>query len=536
MSADKRESSSLASEYYSNYLYGTDISSAIDYVAIMKHIVNSTTLGEVNRRMKELLPEANDNMVIGCWSIEKDSAYYPSEKELEAALFAGRKAPTSPYTDNLKDAKLLNGLPNKGFIVKNERFSDLDYTKLTLSNGAVVLLKHTDIDKSQVLFKAYGKGGWTLYGEDQDPNILMLGHIPFGNNGLSSSQVEKLLAGKRVHLSQGISQRYFSLTGSANPVDLETLMQMIYARFTNVSKDSIAYQKAIRDMAIYLNNRKTDPESAFSDSVSVTSNGHHPRFKLLAEEDLAKVSNEGVLSIIQDQTSAPRNYTFLFVGNYEEPAILPLIEQYLASIPNKKELPEGHFIKTWLKEDAYCHFKRQMETPKAMVNMDWFTESIPYTLENNVTVQAICEMLNLLYNKIVREENSATYGCYADYYIIRGEKEEYQIGFTADCEMHPEKCDSVLALMKNTFSSMADSIDRTIFSSAKESLLKSLDELEKTKNGFWLDIIWKKENRGIDLYINRIQHIKQLTPYKIQQFLKHFLKTSHFSATLMEPK
>ena len=181
-----------------------------------------------------------------------------------------------------------------------------------------------------------------------------------------------------------------------------------------------------------------------------------------------------------------------------------------------------------------------------MVNMDWFTESIPYTLENNVTVQAICEMLNLLYNKIVREENSATYGCYADYYIIRGEKEEYQIGFTADCEMHPEKCDSVLALMKNTFSSMADSIDRTIFSTmmtsyfrlvfAKESLLKSLDELEKTKNGFWLDIIWKKENRGIDLYINRIQHIKQLTPYKIQQFLKHFLKTSHFSATLMEPK
>ena len=536
MSADKRESSSLASEYYSNYLYGTDISSAIDYVAIMKQIVNSTTLCEVNRRMKELLPEANDNMVICCWNIEKDSAYYPSEKELEAALFAGRKAPTSPYTDNLKDAKLLNGLPNKGFIVKNERFSDLDYTKLTLSNGAVVLLKHTDIDKSQVLFKAYGKGGWTLYGEDQDPNILMLGHIPFGNNGLSSSQVEKLLAGKRVHLSQGISQRYFSLTGSANPVDLETLMQMIYARFTNVSKDSIAYQKAIRDMAIYLNNRKTDPESAFSDSVSVTSNGHHPRFKLLAEEDLAKVSNEGVLSIIQDQTSAPRNYTFLFVGNYEEPAILPLIEQYLASIPNKKELPEGHFIKTWLKEDAYCHFKRQMETPKAMVNMDWFTESIPYTLENYVTVQAICEILNLLYNKIVREENSATYGCYADYYIIRGEKDEYQIGFTADCEMHPEKCDSVLALMKNTFSSMADSIDRTIFSSAKESLLKSLDELEKTKNGFWLDIIWKKENRGIDLYINRIQHIKQLTPYKIQQFLKHFLKTSHFSATLMEPK
>ncbi len=535
MSADKRESSSLASEYYNNYLYGTDISAAKDYVAIMKHIISSTTLGEVNRRMKELLPETNDNMVIGCWSIEKDSAYYPSEKELEAALVAGRKAQTAPYTDNLKDAKLLNELPNKGFIVKNERFSDLDYTKLTLSNGAVVLLKHTDIDKSQVLFKAYGKGGWTLYGEDEDPNILMLGHIPFGNNGLSSSQVEKLLAGKRVHLSQGISQRYFSLTGSANPVDLETLMQMIYARFTNVSKDSIAYQKAMEEMAIYLKNRKTDPEGAFADSVSVTYNGHHPRFKLLAEEDLAKVSNEGILSIIQDQTSAARNYTFIFVGNYEETVILPLIEQYLASIPNKKELPEGPFIKTWLKKDSYCHFKRQMETPKAMVRMDWFTESIPYTLENYIKIQTACEVLNLLYNKIVREENSATYGCYADYYMIRGEKDEYQIGFTADCEMHPEKCDSVLSLMKNTFISMAEDIDLTVFKSAKESLLKSLEELEKAKNGFWLDIIWKKESRGVDFYTERRTIIDELKVQEVVEITKLLLNTAKHSETLMQP-
>jgi len=536
MSADKRESSSLVSEYYNNYLYGTDISSAEDYVAIMKQIVSSTTLDEVNLRMKELLPENNDNMVIGCWNIEKDSVNYPTETELEAALIAGRQIMTTPYEDLLKGAKLIDDMPVKGSIVKEESFSDSGYTKLTLSNGAIVLLKHTDIDKSQVLFKAYGKGGWTLYGEDDDPNINMFDHIEFGNNGLTSSQIEKLLAGKRVNLSHSISQRRFTFTGSANPVDLETLMQMIYADFTNVSKDTAAYQKTMKDMAIYLRNRKSDPESAFADSVSVTNKGHHPRFKILSEDDLLEVNIDRILSIMQDQTSAARNYTFLFVGNYEESTIRPLIEQYLASLPNNKELPEGPFIKTWLKNDAYCHFKRQMETPKTIVNMNWFTESIPYTLENYIKTQTACEVLNLLYNQIVREENSATYGCYADYYLTRGVDEEYKIGFTADCEMQPEKCDSVLSLMKNTFFSLAQKIDETIFKSTKESLLKSLDELEKTKNGFWLDTIWKKESIGLDFYSERRALIEQLTQNDVVSFVRKLQSQSHFCETLMQPE
>jgi zinc protease len=375
-----------------------------------------------------------------------------------------------------------------------------------------------------------------LYGEDDDPNINMFDHIEFGNNGLTSSQTEKLLAGKRVNLSHSISQRRFTFTGSANPVDLETLMQMIYADFTNVCKDTAAYQKTMKDMAIYLRNRKSDPESTFADSVSVTNRGHHPRFKILTEEELSEVNIDRILSIMRDQTSAARNYTFLFVGNYEKSTIRPLIEQYLASLPNNKELPEGHFIKTWLKNDAYCHFKRQMETPKTIVNMNWFTESIPYTLENYIKTQTACEVLNLLYNQIVREENSATYGCYADYYLTRGIDEEYKIGFTADCEMQPEKCDSVLSLMKNTFFSLAQKVDDTIFKSAKESLLKSLDDLEKTKNGFWMGVIWEKENRGFDSYTNRRKLLEQLTSANVQNFMKQYLTISHFTETLMEPE
>ena len=536
LKADKRENQSLAQEYYNNYLYGTDIATMEDYVAIMKQIILSTTLEDVNERMRELIPMDENNMVIGCWNIEKKDAEYPTREELYTAYHAGINAETELYIDDLKGASLLSEIPEEGKIKSVEYNHDLGYTKLILSNGATVLMKKTEIEKSQVLFKAYGEGGWTLYGEDDDPNIVMLGSISFGRNGLTSSQVEKLLAGKRVNLSYSINQRNFTFTGSSNPNDLETFMQLIYADFTNISKDSAEYNKSMESMALSIRNSKTDPESAFSDSVTVTSNGHHPRFKILEEEDLKRVSLDRIHEIIKEQTASAKNYTFLFVGNYDSLEICSLVKKYLASLTNRKEVKRGPFIKTWLQKDAYCHFVREMETPKTMVQMEWFTESIPYTLRNRLLASMSSEILNMVYQKTIREENSATYGCDADYYLIRGNEGECQTGFSAGCSMKPEKSDSVLMIMKQEFQNLSNHIDEQMFKNAKEIMLKDLDEMVKTSNGFWLGAIWQKENYGIDVYTSRREMIEKISISDITDFMKTLLSNSHFCETLMQPE
>ena len=533
MKADKRTNVSLTSELYGNYLHGYEMSSIEDYVSIMKEIVLTTSLLEINQRMKELLPDKNDNMVIGCWTIDKDSTCYPTQEELYLSLMTGRNAVITPYTNDMADAKLLSSVPPKGNIIKEEYSNALDYTKLTLSNGAKVLIKHTNIENSQVLFKAYGDGGWTMYGPEDDTNIMMVGRVTFGNNGLSVSQCNKLLAGKRVNLSHDITQRMFTFTGSANPNDLATLMEMIHADFTNISDDPKEYQKTIEELRLSIVNSKSDPESAFSDSVYVTTKGHHPRYKLLTEDALRDANLDRIHKIIEEQTSCPSNYTFIFVGNYDEKSIRPLVEQYLASLPLRKTVERGNYIKTWLQKDTYCHFKRKMDTPKSMVSMEWFTEELPFTLENRMKSCIISELLNRLYDKTIREENSSTYDCSADYYLIRGEKDDCQIGFSADCSMESEKCDSVLLMMKQGFANLPDNITQEMFISAKESMLKSCDELIRMKNGFWLDAIWQKEHRNIDLYTNRRKTIEAMTLDEVVSYLKKIQANSHFCETIM---
>lgn len=536
LKSDQRKNQSLAEEYYNNYLKGTDMATIEDFVAIMKQIILSTSLEDVNERMRELMPKNENNMVIGCWSIEKKDAEYPTREELYNAYHAGISAKTEPYVDDLKGASLLNKTPEGGEILSSEYHKDLGYTKLVLSNGATVLMKKTEIEKSQVLFRAYGKGGWTLYGEEDDPNIIMLGSIPFGINGLTFSQIWKLLAGKRVDLNFNIGQRRFTFTGSSNPNYLETFMQLIYADFTNISKDSAEYNKTMESMALSIRNSKTDPESAFSDSVTVTSNGHHPRFKILEEKDLKRVSLDRIHEIIKEQTASAKNYTFLFVGNYDSLELCSLAKKYLASLPNRKEIKRGPFIKSWLQKDAYCHFERKMETPKTMVLMEWFTESIPYTLRNRLIASMTNRILNMVYQKTIREENSATYGCDADDYFIRGNEGECQVGFSADCTIQPEKSETILMMMKQEFLNMSNHIDEQMFKNAKEIMLKEHDELVKTKNGFWLDVIWQKENYSMDVYTTRREIIENISICDITGFMKTLLNNSHFCETLMQPE
>lgn len=536
MSSDKRQSRRLVKECYNNFLYGSDMSSTADYVAIMKEIIEITPLDSINSRMRELFPDVDDNMVILSWNVEKNGVHYPTKKSLHKALTLGRNAKICPYVDDLKDAKLISEEPVPGKVKSQTSNIVLGYKKLSLSNGATVLLKHTEIDKSQVLFKAYGEAGWSMYSDEDDANINLFNSISFGNNGHSVSNVNKILAGKRINLSHSISQRAFTFTGSFNPNDTEAFMQLLYADFTNQSNDENEFRNLIDETKISLTNRRNVPESAFADSVSLISVNHHPRFKLLEADDLKLVSLDRELEIYKDQTSDPSKYTFIFVGNYDESILIQNIEKYIASLPTKKEINKGDFIKTWLQEDVCCHFSREMETPKSIVQMEWFTESIPYSIENKIKAEIACRVLNMLYSKIVREENSAAYDCSADFYFIRGTDDEVQCGFEATCSMNPELTDSVVAIMKQEFVGLQDDIDDSNFANAKESMLKSFDELVKIRNGFWVDAVWQFERYNIDTYSSRKEMIDNVKKEDVMDFIKILLHDAHKTEILMTPR
>ena len=160
---DKRYNNQFCLEYTEHFLENEPIPSIDMYYQMMKQVVPMIPLEGINGLMKELVPANDSNLVVANFNQEKEGAVYPTEATLAKAIADARAEKIEAYVDNVKDEPLIAQLPKAGKIVKEVAGPKFDYKELTLSNGATVVLKKTDLKKDQVILASEGFGGSSLY-------------------------------------------------------------------------------------------------------------------------------------------------------------------------------------------------------------------------------------------------------------------------------------------------------------------------------------------------------------------------------------
>jgi zinc protease len=162
------------------------------------------------------------------------------------------------------------------------------------------------------------------------------------------------------------------------------------------------------------------PESALQDTVTNAINRYNPRFANLDVADLDKVSYDRILQIAKERLANAGQFVFTFVGNFDEAKLRPLIEQYIASLPSTGKVDNFKDVRTFAKGDKTIEFSRKMETPKPYV-MEWYSNKMPYTLENSIKTDAVGQVVSMILLKTVREDASAAYsvGAYGSCNIKR---------------------------------------------------------------------------------------------------------------------
>ena len=91
----------------------------------------------------------------------------------------------------------------------------------------------------------------------------------------SSIDLGKALAGKIANANLHISGRHTSLSGGSTPKDAETMFQLAYLYFTNITKDQKAFDSMMKQFEVALKNRDLSSETAFSDSITATLYGRN---------------------------------------------------------------------------------------------------------------------------------------------------------------------------------------------------------------------------------------------------------------------
>lgn len=533
---DKRTNTQLFNQILGNFL-NNDCLPSIDFsYTVMKQVLPTLTVDMINAMFKEYITMNDSNMVIMNFNVEKEGAAYPTQESLLAAVEAARKAEVTAYVDNVKNEPLIQKLPKAGKIKKETENKTLGFKELTLSNGIKVVLKKTDYKKDEVRMTGECAGGSSLYGMDDWANLQLFDEV-IGVSGLgnfSSTELDKALAGKIANADLSLGQTSVNVTGSSTPQDVETMLQLTYLYLTHINKDQDAYQNLMTTMALTLKNRASDPMSAYSDSLTATLYGHNPRHRAVKESDLQHVNYDRILQIAKEMTANTGNFTFTFVGNFDEAALRQLVCQYLGSLPSKKKAKKGHRLGQLVKGEVVNNFTRKMETPKAMNVTMWYNDQMPWTLENSINSQVVGQVLSMIYLEKIREEASAAYSVGA-YGGQSHEEDGYTLAqIMAQCPVKPAKADTARTILLGEVEALTKTCDAEKLHKVKEQMGKQFELAVKT-NGYWMNTINTYNKYGVEWHTRYADVLKSIKPEDICNFMKEFVKQGNRIEVVMLP-
>ena len=534
---DKRKNDEFGNAYRDHYLNNEPIPPLEVLYQTMQQIAPNIPVQAINQMLPQLITPTDSNLVVMIMAQDKEGKVHPTEQDMAAAIAAARAEKLEAYVDNVKDEPLLDvATIKKGKITKETENKTFGYKELALSNGATVILKKTDFKDDEVQMQAFAKGGKSLYGEADYTNLKVF-DTAIGMSGLgnfSSTELQKALAGKNANADLSLANTRQYLTAHSTPKDIETMFQMSYLYFTNVKKDDKQFQNLMTQLDMALKNKSLSPDAVFSDSVAATTYGHNPRFNNIDVKDLKDINYDRILEIAKERFQNAGQFTFVISGNFDEQTIRPLIEQYIASLPATKAKPEQFKeVITFAKGEVVNQFKVKTESPKATAREMWYAE-MPYTLDNIVKLDAVGQVLSMIYLKTIREDESAAYSCGAAGHFNTGTNQPKAL-LQAYCPMNPDKSELAVRLLHEGIQNMAKQVDADQLQKVKDYMLKQAD-IDAKQNSYWINTITTFKEYGLDVYTDYKKTVEALTVDSVRDFLNELLKSGNHVEVIMTPE
>ena len=534
---NKMKNEQFTTQYVDHFTDNEPIPSLEDEYKIYQMIVPSFTVEHINDAMKNLISETDTNFVSMVLMKEAEGVSYPTEQELAAIVKQVRGEKLEAYVDNVKQEPLMASAPKAGSIKKVVENKVLGFKKLTLSNGAKVVLKKTDYKDNEIRVAGSANVGYSAFQNDpvNAANASTVWEVS-GLAGFTGNDLQKMLAGKQCSVGLTMSPFRHGISGTSTPKDLETMMQLLYLSMTNLTKDEKAFENLKNTYVTVLSNKSNNPNMVYQDSIQSTLYLGNKLALLPNAEDIQNINYDRVLDMQKQLYGNAKDFTFYFVGNYDEKVLLPLIEQYIASLPNKGMKLKNQKI-PYAKGEVKNIFTKAMENPQSQAREMWFVKLPAYTQKTAVLADISARLLEMKYLRSIREELSAAYSTGASCGLIFDYDGKLALTINGTAQLNPDKVDAAVPCF---FKGMEETIaapDANDLQKVKEILLKQAGVDEKT-NSYWMQVLSMYDLRKVDTHTNYREMVKSVTAQQISDFLKNVVLKSgnHFEVIMKAEK
>lgn len=481
---------------------------------------------------KQILTKENQVLLVSQPQVEGKTL--PAKEEMLSILNNAMNAEYEAYVDEVITDPLIEKMPKKGKI-KKEYKGKFGTTVMELSNGAKVIVKPTDYAADQIAFNAFSIGGQfnALQNKEANPSELKLISAAveaskFGT--FDNIKLRKYLAGKNVGISFQMGKAIDNIYGQSTVKDLETMLQLNYLYFTDIRPDAETYNATIEQYRAMLKNAEKNPNTIFMDNVYKTWYDNNPIYTQLKYADLDAANYETMLNVAKKHLDNAADYTFTFVGNVDINALRPLVEQYIATLPaNKKKHDKLVYTGSQAKGQIVNDFKQEMETPSVQVFNVYSDNNIAYSIENEVKLSLLSDVLDIVYTNTLREEEGGTYSP-ATQAMINPFNNEWTVLY-----MFVTGDDSKEKLCKRAHEEflklLAEGTNEENFNKVKDAALNQY-QINSKSNSYWQEAIYQNE-MGQDVATNHEAAIKNLTLEEFNAFIKNLYNGNNRMQVIM---
>lgn len=532
---NQQETKTFSDAYVANFLTGEPLPGIENEYAIMKPMAAQIPVAAINQVIGELITDKN--MVLVAFCPEREGTVYPTEAGLKEMIAKVKTEKLEAYVDKTINEPLMTQLPKPGKIVSEKANPTFGTTELKLSNGARVILKKTDFKNDEVVVQAFSEGGFSLYPDKDMPNVLVLDRVmsQTGLGKFSNADLAKLLSGKQVSFATYLQEKTEGAMGSTTPKDMETLFQLAYLRFTAPKEDTEAFQAVMGSLKSELDNKASNPQAAFSDSITVVLGQHHPRAVQLNASMLDKVDYKRIQQIYKERYANAGDFTFVFSGNFEPDSIRPLIARYIASLPGngKREASHDFGVRP---PKGICRniFTRQMEVPQTLMGIFW-NGKCDYTLENKVLASLTGQIMSTIYLEEIREKEGATYSIGAGVVLEKNTPESIAM-LQVVSPLTPEKSEKAVNIVIALAEKMAkEGPTETQLAKAKEFMLKQAASNARI-NGYWVARLKEYELNRVDMLTDYVKTAESTTTADVKAFVNGLVGQNNRTEVVMNPE
>ena len=519
---DKQETGRIFRPILNHFLTNEPLMGIENEYMLLSQILPALPVEAINQYAAELIRE--DNIVITLTAPEKEGEVLPTKAELLAMFNKAKEAEVEPYVETVSNEPLIATLPVKGAIESKKHDDTFDATVLTLKNGVTVIYKSTTFKDDEVLMNAYSFGGYSVMDQSDPYTLQEINSLATlgGVGNFSAIDLPKVLAGKKASVHPQIGSLTEGMSGNCSARDLETMLQLTYLYFTSPRSDEEAFQSYITRTKAMVANAESDPNTAFRDNLMFAMYDNHPLVKRMKAEDYDKVDYAKALKLYADRFKDANNFVFTFVGNINPETFEPLVEQYIGSLKTKKN------DETWTAnvpaitdKDVNSHYTKSMENPMVTCYMVYNGE-MAYTMENQMKMQVLSDVMDIVYTEKIREDEGGTYGVGVNGNLTLRPKETFMflIAFQTNKEMYEKLIGIAVAELQNVANQGPRPED---LKKVKEFLIKKHSE-DLESNRYWMNCIQTQYRDGYNPMANYEQIVNGITSDDVANMAKAVLK------------